>query len=407
MQFDLVFQGGGAKGMVFVGAMRAYEAQHCTYDRLMGTSAGAITAALLAAGYSSQEMLAALSERENGVPVFALFMGAPPAFTEEAIQNGALRKFLSDINVRALPDFLEKRLDLHIAQALADSAHGRHLVAFVERGGWFSAHKFVEWMQRKLDEGQYNGKPRRYSALTLAEFFAATGRELTLIASDTTGGRMLVLNHRTAPKCPLVWAVRMSMSIPLLWDEVIWQASWGAYRNQNITGHAIVDGGVLSNFPLELYVSDDITVTTVMGPPKSTKVLGLLIDNALPVPPVADPAAELSFGLGDAVTAFPWQNLATVQRVLHLINTMMTGHDREVIAAFAHLVAHMPAQNYGTTEFDMTDARKGALVAAGRKAMAAYLPKRLAAEGEISFAPGEPDPVVEVANERARTTLGL
>lgn len=409
MQFDLVFQGGGAKGMVFVGAMRAYEAQHCTYDRLMGTSAGAITAALLAAGYTSQEMLAALSERENGVPVFALFMGAPPAFTEKEIQGGALRKFLSDINVPLLPNFAEKHLDTHIAQALADNAHGRHLVALVERGGWFSAHKFVAWIQRKLDEGKHNGKPRRYSAMTLAEFFAATGRELTLIASDTSSSRMLVLNHRTAPQCPLVWAVRMSMSIPFLWDEVIWQPQWGAYRGQTITNHAVVDGGVLSNFPLELYVSDDVQVTVVMGAPKATKVLGLLIDNTLPVPPIADPAAELSFGLGaaSAAPAFAWQNLATVQRSLRLINTMMTGHDRDVIEAFAPLVVHMPAQNYGTTEFDMTDARKGALVAAGRKAMEAYLPKRLAAEGEISFAPGEIDPVVKVANERARQTLGF
>ena len=409
MQFDLVFQGGGAKGMVFVGAMRAYEAQHCTYDRLMGTSAGAITAALLAAGYSSQEMLAALSERENGVPVFALFMGAPPTFTEAAIEKGALRKFLSDINVPMLPNFLEKHLDAHIAKALADNSHGRHLVALVERGGWFSAHKFVEWLQRKLDEGKHNGKPRHYSAMTLVEFFAATGRELTLIASDTSSSRMLVLNHRTAPQCPLVWAVRMSMSIPFLWDEVIWQPHWGAYRGQNITNHAVVDGGVLSNFPLELYVSDDVQIAAVMGKRKSTRVLGLLIDNALPVPPIADPAAELSFGLGTVAEtpAFSWQNLATVQRSLRLINTMMTGHDREVIEAFAHLVAHMPAQNYGTTEFDMTDARKGALIAAGRHAMAAYLPKRLAAEDQISFAPGEIDPVVEVANARALQTLGL
>lgn len=409
MQFDLVFQGGGAKGMVFVGAMRAYEAQHCTYDRLMGTSAGAITAALLAAGYSSQEMLAALSEREQGVPVFALFMGAPPTFTEAAIEKGALRKFLSGINVPMLPNFLEKHLDAHIAKALADNPHGRHLVALVERGGWFSAHKFVEWLQRKLDEGKHNGKPRHYSAMTLVEFFAATGRELTLIASDTSSSRMLVLNHRTAPQCPLVWAVRMSMSIPFLWDEVIWQPHWGAYRGQNITNHAVVDGGVLSNFPLELYVSDDVQVAAVMGKRKSTRVLGLLIDNALPVPPIADPAAELSFGLGTVAEtpAFSWQNLATVQRSLRLVNTMMTGHDRDVIEAFAHLVAHMPAQNYGTTEFDMTDARKGALVAAGRHAMEAYLPKRLAAEDQISFAPGEIDPVVEVANARALQTLGL
>ncbi|MCB0079383.1 MAG: patatin-like phospholipase family protein, partial [Caldilineaceae bacterium] len=133
MQFDLVFQGGGARGMVFVGAMRAYEAQGCTHGRLMGTSAGAITAALLAAGYSSAEMLAALNERENGVPVFALFMGPPPPFTPEEVEAGALRKFLADIDVPLIPDFVEKRIDSQIAQALAANDRSRHLVSLVER----------------------------------------------------------------------------------------------------------------------------------------------------------------------------------------------------------------------------------------------------------------------------------
>ena len=50
MKYDLVFEGGGAKGMVFVGALHVFEAQGHTYGRLLGTSAGAITATLLAAG---------------------------------------------------------------------------------------------------------------------------------------------------------------------------------------------------------------------------------------------------------------------------------------------------------------------------------------------------------------------
>lgn len=407
MQFDLVFQGGGARGMVFVGAMRAYEAQQCTYDRLMGTSAGAITAALLAAGYSSAEMLAALNERENGVPVFALFMGAPPPFSSAEVEAGALRKFLADIDVPLLPDFVEKGIDSQIAQALATNARARHLVSLVERGGWFSAHKFVEWLTQKLDAGMHNGKARRYSGMTLAEFYKATDRELTLIAADTSNSRILVLNHRTAPTCPLVWAVRMSMSIPFLWPEVVWQPEWGNYRGRNMAGHAVVDGGVLSNFPIELYLSDEPSVTAVMGERKSARVLGLLLDDALVVPPIDDPAEELSFGVEPATAApqFSWQNLATVQRGLRLLNTMMTGHDREVIESFRHLVAHMPAQGYGTTEFDMDDARKGALVAAGRRAMESYLPGRLSAEEQVSFAPGEVDPVVEVANRRALALL--
>jgi len=53
--------------------------------------------------------------------------------------------------------------------------------------------------------------------------------DLAVVASNTTDGRLLVLNHHTSPDCPVVWAVRMSMSIPLVWNEVIWDKGWGTY----------------------------------------------------------------------------------------------------------------------------------------------------------------------------------
>ena len=62
MQFDLVFEGGGAKGMVFVGALQAFEEEGHSAGRLLGTSAGAITTALLAAGYSAADLLNVLGE---------------------------------------------------------------------------------------------------------------------------------------------------------------------------------------------------------------------------------------------------------------------------------------------------------------------------------------------------------
>lgn len=98
MRYDLVFEGGGAKGMVFVGAMQAFEGAGLTYDRLLGTSAGAITATLLAAGYTSKRMLDALGEKERGRPVFAGFMGVPGPFSEQEIEESATLDLLSKID---------------------------------------------------------------------------------------------------------------------------------------------------------------------------------------------------------------------------------------------------------------------------------------------------------------------
>ncbi|HWQ11225.1 MAG TPA: patatin-like phospholipase family protein, partial [Roseiflexaceae bacterium] len=284
MQYDLVFEGGGAKGMALVGAYEEFVRRGHTYGRLLGTSAGAIAAALVAAGYTPAEMLAALNEREEGRPVFAGFLGEPQPFPREEIRASAIRRLLRNINLKLVPDFAEEWLDDQIAELLAGDRTGRHLFAFVERGGWYVADRFVTWLTAKLDQGTWKGGARAFSPMTLAQFFDATRVELSLVASDTTGGRLLVLNHNTAPDCPLVWAVRMSMSIPLVWEEVIWRQEWGSYMGRPLTGHVIVDGGMLSNFPLELFISDEPHVTSLMGPKQSTPALGMLIDESLPVP---------------------------------------------------------------------------------------------------------------------------
>lgn len=221
MIYDLVFEGGGAKGFVLVGAYDEFVKRGHTHGRLLGTSAGAITAALMAAGYTPEADAAVLDERDaTGKPVMAAFLGAPAPFTPDQIRNSAIRHLLKGVNLTFVPDFVEDKLDDSIAELLAQDPD-RDLFSFVERGGWFSADAFVTWLGAKLDAGQWQGAQRAFGKLTLSQFFAATKVELAVVASDTTGGRMLVLNHRTAPDCPLVMAVRMSMSIPLLWDEVI------------------------------------------------------------------------------------------------------------------------------------------------------------------------------------------
>jgi predicted acylesterase/phospholipase RssA len=229
-------------------------------------------------------------------------------------------------------------------------------------------------MRRRLDTGSYHGKLRRFSQLNLAQFYDATGVDLSLIGSDTTASNMLVLNHRTAPDLPLVWAVRMSMSFPLLWEEVIWQAEWGRYRGHDFTGHAIVDGGLLSNFPIELFVSRDPTVTAVMGPKVSQHVLGLMIDESLPVPgaPAAPGPAGIELG-----------QLRTVRRVENLLNTALSARDKMVVEELEKWVIRLPAKGYGTVEFDMSAERRESLVNAGRLTMQAYLQGPSAAEPVI------------------------
>jgi predicted acylesterase/phospholipase RssA len=175
---------------------------------------------------------------------------------------------------------------------------------------------------------------------------------------------MRVLNHRTAPNCPVIWAVRMSMSIPLLWQEVKWQRKWGLYRGHTIAGNTIVDGGLLSNFPLELFLSDEKQVTDLMGPKTNDNILGLLIDEKMPVSGAPSPKKQTA--------KIDLMGLPIVQRINNLFDTLLSAHDKMVIDEFKQLVVHLPAMGYGTTEFDMSDTRRQALVNAGQAAMQQY-----------------------------------
>lgn len=374
MDYDLVFEGGGAKGMVFVGGMQEFEARGHNYGRLLGTSAGAITATLLAAAYSSDEMLAALNEKlPDGSSVFTSFMAMPGPFDPASIQNSNIRAFLRTINIPLVPEFLEDKLDDAITKELATGTSFRHFFSLFERGGWYSADNFLTWMKEKLNSGTFAGKSRNFGDMTLQQFYDVTHTDLSLVASDTTGRQMLVLNHNTAPNCPVIWAARMSMSIPLLWQEVIWQAEWGTYLGRNIQGDSIVDGGLLSNFPIELFLSDLKDVTLLMGDKVSKEVLGFLIDEDLDVPnaPIMQAAAK----------AVNLSDLATVQRISRLVDTTLSARDKMVVDSYANMVVHMPAKGYGTTEFNMSEARREAIVDAGRQALKAFF---AAAESQLS-----------------------
>src|SRR5688500_11251178 len=51
-----VFQGGGAKGVAYAGALRAVEERGLWFSQVAGSSAGAITAVLVAAGVHPDEL---------------------------------------------------------------------------------------------------------------------------------------------------------------------------------------------------------------------------------------------------------------------------------------------------------------------------------------------------------------
>jgi predicted acylesterase/phospholipase RssA len=192
-----------------------------------------------------------------------------------------------------------------------------------------------------------------------------------VVASDVTGKEMLVLNHRTAPVLPTVWAVRMSMGCPFAWPEVIWQPEWGLYRGRDLSGHRVVDGGLLSNFPIKLLVSSDDYIDEIMGENSASEhVIGFLVDETLPVPGAGEQLPQPSA----FQTAFDRLDLLqeTIWRIRGLADTMMSAHDMFISEKHRNFVCRLPAQGYGTLEFDMPSERMEAILQAGEAAMETY-----------------------------------
>jgi len=351
--FDLVFQGGGAKGAAFAGALEVLGAAGHTHRRLIGTSAGAITATLLGAGYSAAELLQATAETLPGTtnPVFTTFMDAPKAddFSTAQIANSQTMELLQEAHV---PGFATKELfNLALRVDLF-----RELFSFNECGGFYTGDAFLAWFRSKLQAKGLDPD------LTWSQFAAQTGSDVSVVTSDVTEPEMLVLNERTAPQVPVALAVRMSMSIPFVWREMIWDTAWGTYRSRNKVDHIFVDGGVLSNFPLELVAESNPEIIEIMGntDPNGAGTLGLMLDQSIAVP-------------GAQNSQTPRPRIRTADRVTRLIDTMTGTSDAEIMRKYPKLICHLPVGGYGTTEFRMSQDRMNRLIDAGRNAMTAYL----------------------------------
>ena len=370
MEFDLVFEGGGAKGLAFVGALQALERHGHAARRVIGTSAGSITALLVAAGYNADECMAAINERTpDGHSRFASFLQVPE-FDENSPMNDSLRNWIQvELDNPLVPNLIEPVVDKMVA-GLLEKNLTRHLISLLEFGGWYMGDNLLSYLREKLDAGG-----RELGNTTLKEFYQQAGRDLSVVATDTTGREMLVLNHHTAPNCPTAWAVRMSMSCPLVWQEVIWRPEWGLYRGRNLSGHVVVDGGLLSNFPIKLFVSDDDEVEEIMGKGSaSDQVIGLLLDDASPVP-----GAEDTQKIASGAPSFLERSDVLGEMMLRLqgmAETLLGAHDKSVMDTHKHMVCRLPAKGYGILEFDLTAERMAPILQSGEAAMEAHLQQR-------------------------------
>jgi NTE family protein len=201
---DLVLEGGGVKGIGLVGAIEVLAEKGYNVRRVAGTSAGAIVGSLVAGGMPTDKLIETMRSLDYGKFRDQSFLAqfgkageaASIAFTKGIYKGDYLRTWLTgqleSIGVRTFADL-----------------------------------KLTEPWAKELPPEQ------RY--------------KLVVVVSDVSQGRMLRLpwdyaKYGLDPDEQLVAeAVRGSMSIPFF------------YQPAHLKDSFLVDGGLLSNFPIDLF----------------------------------------------------------------------------------------------------------------------------------------------------------
>lgn len=280
MIVDGVFSGGGIKGFAYVGALKVLEERGFQFGRVAGTSAGAILAAFIAAGFNAQE----------------------------------LEEIFDDLNLNVLLDPPKICIGM----------------------------PFLKWVNLYVRFGMYRGKSLEkwfYDKLATKGIFTfgdLPEGSLKLIASDLTTGRILVLpddlkNYGiNAHTFSIAHALRMSCGLPFFFEPV--------YLKNGVNENVIVDGGVLSNFPLWIFDNGH----------QIRPILGLKLSSA------NEEMAPREIDNG-------------IQLFEALFATMQNAHDNRYIARkHEKNIIFIPVEKFSTTQFDIDEETKHKLMCIGK-----------------------------------------
>jgi NTE family protein len=304
---DAVFEGGGVKGIALIGAAAVVEASGYRFRNLAGTSAGAIVAALLGAGYTAAELQPILMHLD---------------FTT-----------LRD------PTTMLSRIPLV----------GGYL-GILTNLGMYKGNAFLSLMREWLAAKGV----RTFGDLVLPGETETRYRfKVHVVASDISRGNLVILPD-DAPvygiepeRLEVAWAVRMSMSIPYFFTPVTVTNTLGQRCY-------IVDGGLLSNFPIELFDTP---------PPAAPEwpTFGFVL--------VSDPTDQTADVRVESKVRGPF-TLFTA-----LFQTAVVAHDAHAMAVPDVVARTIRIDELGIppTQFDLTQSQKVALYESGQAAARAFL----------------------------------
>lgn len=299
---NAVFEGGGVKGIGIAGALTV-AGQYYDWVYVAGTSAGAIIASMVAAGYTS----------------------------------GEIRDKVFEIDYRRFQD-VDSLGEIPIIGPFLSLEFGL---------GIFKGNYIEEWIRETL---KAKGVERFGDLVVKENAKNPKGRyRLRVIASDISTGEMLILPQDIArygfdpDYLEVAKAIRMSISIPYFYQPVT--IKYIGKDGKQSFSH-IVDGGVLSNFPVWLF-------------DRNTGTEGL---------------PTFGFRLTGPDAGRPNEIRGPLSMLKALFDTMMEAHDNHYIEDknFDRTIS-IPTLGVRTTDFGITAAKTQELFQSGVNAAELFL----------------------------------
>lgn len=216
---NLVFEGGGIRGIAFGGVVKFLEKYNlmCGIKRIAGSSAGAIVSAALAIGYTGNEITDLLDKTD-------------------------FNKFKDD-SWGVVVD----------------------IYRFVTQYGIYKGDMFLKWFQKVVKDKVGNEN------ITFKEVYDQFGKELVITGTCLNRAKTYYFHHTTYPDMPIALAVRISMSIPLVFKAVTLKRREHKLDKDgnnvlDADGNLVteefddimVDGGLLNNYPIWVFDGKNI-----------------------------------------------------------------------------------------------------------------------------------------------------
>lgn len=238
----LLLEGGCVKGVAYAGAAHALEEAGAlgSIRRFAGSSAGAMAAALLAAGVSASELSEILLEIDFRELLDAATVAIPTrlhSIVQGQLEGASLKDTVSALTSELFNGFREGEAAVEYRPFAYNPVDlGRRLVT---EYGMFRGVKMQELIESLLigatgEAGLTFGRLRELRP----------GVSLRLTATSITHQRVHYFDADATPDVPIALAVRASSAVPLLYAPV------------EIDGELFVDGGLLKNLPYDAFDLD-------------------------------------------------------------------------------------------------------------------------------------------------------